>query len=500
MKVQQFLEHHGIQENPFGQEDAQTDHVFMKYCLEGTHHPAWDKIYGQPQNPSTAIVFGEKGSGKTALRLQIVESIRKFNQEHPEEKVFTIEYDDFNPLLDSFQEHHTGRKRDPDRLLSFWRLWDHMDAILMIGTRELVKAILEGDARRTTNSTIGKDKLKQLSRRQQRDLLLLSACYDHQSDQPPRERFQGLRKKLGYRNYKTHKHLAIGIGWTLFCGLLLWKWESFRDSLTWWSFLVVLLGWVPWLLRNWDLLSYSRHIVNQIGVFEQHETTLRYMLSQIPANELENQPLPCKDRSDDRYAMLSKFQSILETLGYSSIIVLVDRVDEPHLINGKAERMKELLWPMFDNKFLKHPGMSFKMLLPSEVVMYLNREDKDFYDRARMDKQNMIPSLEWTGESLYDVASDRIRACSDPKLAHDQKPFLKDLFEEQISEQELLGIFSRLRVPRHMFKFLYRLLVEHCNRYTVESPNWKIKRETLQSVLAVFTRDLEAFDRGLGTG
>ncbi|MCA9117752.1 MAG: hypothetical protein KDA79_21925, partial [Planctomycetaceae bacterium] len=198
----------------------------------------------------------------------------------------------------------------------------------------------------------------------------------------------------------------------------------------------------------------------------------------------------------DRYELLAKLQALLNSFGYSSIVILVDRVDEPHLVNGSPERMRDLLWPMFDNKFLKHPGMGFKLLLPLDVVYYLDRESKQFYDRSRLDKQNLIRSLEWTGESLYDVATDRLRACA----TEDRAPSLSDLFEDSISHQELIGIFSRLRVPRHLFKFLYRLLVDHCNRYTDESPSWKISRETLQSTVAVYSREQEAFDRGVGAG
>lgn len=75
----------------------------------------------------------------------------------------------------------------------------------------------------------------------------------------------------------------------------------------------------------------------------------------------------------------SKLQRILKPLGFESIIVLVDRVDEPHLINGSAERMRDFLWSMFDNKFLKHPGIGFKMLLPRDVVYFLySREEKEY--------------------------------------------------------------------------------------------------------------------------
>ena len=70
MKVQQFLDHHGIARNPFAEEDAQTDPVFKEFCIESTYHPTWDKVYGDPSEPATAIIFGEKGSGKTAMRLR----------------------------------------------------------------------------------------------------------------------------------------------------------------------------------------------------------------------------------------------------------------------------------------------------------------------------------------------------------------------------------------------------------------------------------------------
>jgi hypothetical protein len=68
MKIQQFLEHHGVAHNPFAEEDAQSDLVFKEHCISSTYHPTWDKIYGDPSEPATSIVFGEKGAGKTALR------------------------------------------------------------------------------------------------------------------------------------------------------------------------------------------------------------------------------------------------------------------------------------------------------------------------------------------------------------------------------------------------------------------------------------------------
>jgi hypothetical protein len=214
------------------------------------------------------------------------------------------------------------------------------------------------------------------------------------------------------------------------------------------------------------------------------------------AADLAGQPLPRKQRTDDRYELLAKFQGLLKTLGFPGIVVLVDRVDEPHLINGSVEQMRALLWPMLDNKFLKHPGVGFKLLFPIELSQYIDREDRDFYQRARLDKQNMIPSLEWTGEALFDVASARIKACAAPGSS----PTLRELFDPSISERRLVDAFRGLRVPRHLFKFMYRLFVAHANAYTDEEPCWTISSERFESVLALYSRDQDAFDRGLRAG
>src|SRR5271166_2521389 len=124
MKTEQFLLHHGIKGNPFSEEDAQTDTVFKRRCLLTIHHPAWNKFFGSPADPSTALVFGEKGSGKTALRLQASAELEKYNQSHPGDRVLVISYDDFNPYLDSCRV--ARRAGTMDQVLDEWRLQDHM--------------------------------------------------------------------------------------------------------------------------------------------------------------------------------------------------------------------------------------------------------------------------------------------------------------------------------------------------------------------------------------
>lgn len=504
MKISQFLSHYGVQDNPFGQEDAQSDLVFRQHCLDSTHHPAWAKILGSPLEPSTAIVFGEKGSGKTALRLQLVEEIAQFNLKNPGKRIFVIEYDDLNPFLDCFMQKLPSWRRTPERALSQWRLWDHMDGILSLGVTQLVN-IIAGDppVKLEEGNVITPQQIEGLSPLQRRDLLLLTAFYDNSRAMSPMQRWKLVRKKLGFSTWKSQLDLAAGWLVTLVT-LAIWgsiKFDTLANRFAvfgkWWFWLILVIGWAPWLWRQATLMWTGWRINRQIRVTEHQTNTLRGMMSRFERQQLANQPLPSRDRSDDRYELINKFRGILDVLGFEGIFVIVDRVDEPHMINGNPERMKTFLWSMFDNKFLKHPGFGFKLLLPKEVYPYVNRGDREFYERSRLDKQNLIQSLEWTGESLYDLANARLAACA---AIAGTRPSIKDWFEEDISLSELIATLARLRVPRHLFKFFYRLLIAHCNRSTEEKPQWKIDRATLQSEMALFQRDLEAIDRGLGVG
>ncbi|REK12276.1 MAG: hypothetical protein DWQ37_12510 [Planctomycetota bacterium] len=497
MKTQQFLEHHGIASNPFAEEDAQTDPVFKDHCILSAHHPTWDKIYGDPSEPATSIVFGEKGAGKTAMRLQIVRHLADHNRSHPNSRVWVIEYDDFNPFLDRFRDRFGARHRRAGRLLADWKLWDHMDAILSLGVTDLVNRVLESTpAVDLPTNEINPADVRTLDKHQARDLLLLAACYDQSSAETPRGRWNRLRRKVRYHAWLAHWDVAVGLVGTLVAAGLtayLQNWHWLERP---WIYLAVAATWLPFLFRFLQRFWLASGVARHVRVGKHASNQLRRILTKIKSADLAGQPLPRKQRTDDRYELLAKFQGILKTLGYGGIIVLVDRVDEPHLINGSVDQMRALLWPMLDNKFLKHPGIGFKLLLPIELSQFIEREDRDFYQRARLDKQNMVPSLEWTGEALYDVALTRIRACAAPG----QTPSLTDLFDPAISERRLVDAFRTLRVPRHLFKFMYRLFVAHCNAYTDEEPSWKISAERFESVLALYSRDQDAFDRGLRAG
>ena len=142
MNVQQFLSHHKLLRNPFAEEDAQTDVVFKDTCIESTFHPAWDKVYGDPNDPATSLVFGQKGAGKTAMRLQLEKQLDNHNRNFPQQRVYVIPYIDFNTFLGPF-EHKVGwwYRGKPERMLQAWRLWDHIDGILAAGVTKFCQRV-----------------------------------------------------------------------------------------------------------------------------------------------------------------------------------------------------------------------------------------------------------------------------------------------------------------------------------------------------------------------
>jgi hypothetical protein len=485
MKIQDFLGHHGIAGNPFAEEEAQNDAVFKRRCLETTFHPAWDKIFGDPAEPSTSIVFGEKGAGKTALKLQMLQQYQLQAESSGGPPTFVVIYDDFNPFLDRFVSR-VGASRPVERVLSQWKLWDHMDAILSLAVTRLVDRLLEMPA----------SDVPQLTGAQARDLAILAACYDQSTAESFPSRWRQLKKRIGYRRPAVFWPFAVGLVSAVVMVVTLVV-SGLRGDLSWtslwWPWIALAAAWLPWCQQQLRSFWRATCIVRSMRTSNRTVGQLARALGRIPEVDLAGQPLPRLPRSDDRYELFAKLQSVLKACGYGGMVVIVDRLDEPHVINGLAERMRLVIWPMLDNKFLKSPGLGFKLLLPIELYRFIEREDEAFNQRARLDKQNLVPSLEWSGETLYDIASMRVQAASTSETPVSLAAF----FDDSVDKRRLLDGLRMVRVPRQLFKFLYRLLVSHCHAHTAEQPVYRIPIERFDSVLAVYCRDQDAFDRGL---
>lgn len=490
MKIEQFLSHHGIAGDPFSEEDAQTDAVFKRACLRSIHHPAWTKFFGSPSEPSTAIVFGEKGSGKTALKLQAVAELDDYNHVNSDNRVFIIAYDDFNPPLDHLKA--TLGAKDAADVLKRFRLQDHIDVLLALGVTKLVDQLISEAA-----------PLQPLPPDTKRDLLLLAALYDQSTAEPLHRRWTGLRRRSRFRALWHRKPLWIALLTTAVVGALAVAIPALRNAsgspMLALGAVAAAWGWLGWHWLQAELRA--RDLRAALRVLRRDPSALRSALVWFESGELSGQPLPRARQTpgEERYELLRKFQGVLGALGYRGIVALIDRVDEPQLIEGDPRKMRALVWPLLDHKFLRHPGLGVKLLLPIELAYYLEKEDKEFYDRARPDKLNMIKPLRWSGPSLYDLATDRLRACA-KSTTSERAPRLRLLIDEGIGDDALKDALSHLRTPRQLFKFLHRLLEEHCHRYTEDDPRYTIDADTFRLVYATHMRELDAFDRGFGHG
>jgi len=97
---------------------------------------------------------------------------------------------------------------------------------------------------------------------------------------------------------------------------------------------------------------------------------------------------------------------------------------------------------------------------------------------------------------LYDLANARLNACA----ADGKSPTITDLLDPAIDARRLKDGLGTLRVPRHLFKFMYRLFTTHCNGHSDDNPVWRIGQGDFESVLALYQRDQDALDRGVGAG
>lgn len=510
MNLSQFFEHWSIVENPFRDEEARHDAIFARMGIgpeqdavcepavgssplamprSQSMHPDFEKIMGEVGQPSTSIVFGEKGSGKTAIRLQLAARVQRHNSSNPDRKVFLIPYDDLNSALDHYNTN-AGNKKDANPFTGM-RLVDHMDAILSIGTARVLGALLPG-GHDTPAADLGEQagkRARKLPQTVRKDLLLLQSVYD--STDTSGQRTTQLRQmlKLPSGGINPLIVMLLWVGWAPSIALFLWArlFAGFEGVWAIGSDIVAGLLFLAWAALLVKAFLLDRLVVNraagklskQLRMVNRPTSGYLGSLRRMPRGVLSSGELPLDDSDEQRYAMLGCLRRFIEHFGYSGIVIVIDRVDEPTLINGDPERMRSVIWPLLNNKFLQLEHVGIKMLLPIELRHALFKESSSFFQEARLDKQNMIERLSWTGAMLYDLCNARLGVC---RPASAEPISLIDLFDEDVTRGELVEALNNMQQPRDAFKFMYRLLNEHCASVTAEDGKWKIARHTLDRV------------------
>lgn len=538
MTLNELLTRFGLAENPFRGEEARNDAVFAKMTvppaaasanadpaaaaaaeppprsssgsfalpsLSGTFHSDFEKILGDLSRPATAIVFGEKGSGKTAIRLQITRAIELHNTQNADRRVLLLPYDDLNAVLDRLHAQHKGKT--PLESFQKIRLVDHLDALLMSIVPRLVDGLLgrAGDEPEVPIREAARS-LKKFDASHRRDALLLQALYDR-PDQADLRTTQ-LRRRLGlwlpWPRMLTHA--AAWLGWipaaavVVLAGLLPTASEwNIGPGPGLYSFLALLALWLGTLVKllAWDRVAFNllgRKVRKQIRVQSRSDRSYSRSLRQLDPVLRDEDNLPLSDSDEARYRLLDRVRAVLRVLGYHGLVIIVDRVDEPTLISGDYDRMRAVVWPMLNNKFLQQDGVGVKMLLPVELRYALYKESAAFFQEARLDKQNMVDRLSWTGAMLYDLCAARLQAC----LAPGASPLaLLDLFSDEVTRADLVDALDQMHQPRDAFKFLYRCLAEHCSNVTRDDKNFRIPKAVLDMVRKQEAERVQQLYRGI---
>ncbi|MEM8494423.1 MAG: hypothetical protein AAF663_03440 [Planctomycetota bacterium] len=508
MNVQSFLKHHQLTENPFTAEEARLDPVFAKLGDANPQHPDFAKILGRIDNPATAVVFGEKGSGKTAIRIDIEEHVQKHNEDHPDRRVLTVAYDDLNPVLDQLQR---AKRQDASKMLDNLRLEDHQDAMLSLAVTKVVDAILGGAG---TPEVPMPDKLakvlKKLPKEKRRDLAVLAMLYDNPGSGDPVERHAELSKKLRLGSgLPLAFWLWVGVVGAVMAAGFGTAWFAMGEGVPWWVIPGVILGgamaiggFFMWFAGSFALWKQARKVLKEMPAVHRSAEQLKAMLANTAGRTLTGQPLPephtDKDGPrDNRYQLTRRFVSVLKSLGYCGVMFLVDRMDEPTIVQSDPQKMRAIVWPMFDNKFLKQDDVGVKLLLPIELSYLLDKESREFYERARLDKQNKIDRLTWSGATLYDLCTSRLNIV---RPMNAEKMSLTDLFTEDVDRSMLIDALDQMHQPRDAFKFMYGVIQEHCRLMPEESAEFQIARLTLDNVRRNQSQRVQELYRGLTAG
>ncbi|MCC5830133.1 MAG: hypothetical protein JJU36_11860 [Phycisphaeraceae bacterium] len=518
MNATKFLSQIGLKENPFNGEEARHDPVFDRLDPLDSAHPDFAKIVGHLEQPSTAIVFGEKGSGKTAIRLMISREVARHNQRHPDRRLLLVGYDDLNPFLDRLRDRslsggrrgHGNEDEAIDQLLRGMKQSDHQDAILSLAVTRVVDGLL-GVGDRSDGSAEGVE----LSGEQLRlarsmaptnriELAVMAAVYDQPEHGSALDRWPRVLRALrvGRIAWGAAQGWAAGLLGVVAAGLLVaLQFEArYQVGLTLGA-VAALVGavWMGtlWGLRRWRIHSIARKVVRSCRTVGRSEADLRCMLGRLRLSDLDGQVWPTRQSDDARFQLMRRLLDWLRPMSYRGVLVLIDRVDEPTLVAGKAGRMRHVIWPILDNKFLQQQGIGFKLLLPIELRHEVRREDPDFFQRARLDKQHLVERLDWSGATLYDLCNARMRACVSVDKG---EVSLKSLFSDDVSAEILIGALDQMKQPRDAFKFLYSVIQEHCRNLPDESGAVLIPRATLDLVLRQQAQRVIEFRRGESPG
>jgi len=353
-----FYRNLGFSSNPFQYTNADEEEKLPQYFIPP---PYFQSVMGDPDKPSSCVVFAPRGGGKSAQR-KMIEITSKNSG------VLPIQYSRF--------EFEKGQS------LNDCDLEYHLMNINRICLIALLMAIHE-------------------------------RCLDHMNfESAERAQIQGLCKYYLHDLNSDNIRNAVNAITSPFE-----KAKEFFD-------------------RNlWSINSIMESIFSKIGIKPiQEKSSLTGSIVKPSKNHLEF------------------LIALIRTVGFRSIYILVDKVDETHITGNDSEASFELIKPVIrDLELLQMNGLAFKFFLWNELYPFYNKY-------ARPDR---IPqfNLEWTPVELKEMMGNRLRAHSSPEKELDFYDILAVSDDSKNLIQDLVITFSH-GSPRDMIRICQQMVTE----------------------------------------
>ncbi|MEM8714053.1 MAG: hypothetical protein AAGG01_24175, partial [Planctomycetota bacterium] len=476
--------HWALDEDPFVQEDADKDTVLARVPREAVHS-SFDRLYGSTEAPGPGIVFGEKGSGKSSLRL----AMKRRLAEDASAGAFAVEYIEFDSFLTEARKADRlppNGPKTPRRVVERFLLADHIDAMLSLGVTKLACEIADGKHPGAAA----------MSPKHKASLVALTALYSRSDERSGDEIDRGLRRALKVRSGSSLVRKAAIVAGCL-AGLVLGgavllddfgydlpgALGDVRERGQWLAMAGVILSltglyaWIPALTAQ----RRASRATKAVRVVPRDPDPLAALLLRAPKSVRRDLALPEGPAVGTRLVLLQRFIAILNDVGYKSFWVLMDRIDEATVLSGQAELMRPFVESLLEHRLLQFEGLALKLFLPIELSRLYLGASPEALKSLRLDKASSIPELRWTGQELVQVAAQRLRAVRPEGTPVDQPGGkLADFFQEDVDPASLREALGELGTPRLAFGFLGALMAEHARELSDDlepnDPEWRIPR------------------------
>jgi len=456
----------GLRQAPFAHEDADHDPLLDRVDSWAVH-PSYERLVDLNGGPSSAVIFGERGSGKSALRRSVAKGLKA------DGKSLTVEVTDVDPWLEIFKLQAGQGKQ---RANGFARLdrADLIDLMLSAATMRLGESLKAEPGR-----------LKKLSSSQRAELCLLVAAYhpDFEGDREEQVSHLLSASRSWWKPAGRAVFAVLGAAVCLAPLVQLGGRISIEPSATM-PVALVGAGMLGLMAAHslWRILMAHRamgRITAEMRITAPDRRLMRRALTVLPRSSAPVLTQGAETREDGRYRLLQGLIQLVREMGWSGLDLLVDRIDESTLLQARVDCMGSFIDPVLEHKLLQLDGLGLKLFLPVELTPMVRGAGPERLRRMRLDKATLVDEMRWSGQELLELADRRLVAASNGPAT-----CLGELLGEDLDLVEMKDALHTLGTPRLAFAFLRDLFEDHARELPDDLPrdsaDWRVNRGSFE--------------------